>query len=146
MKAAKYLFALWAGVLIYALLSVIFGPEGFSAYFQLEKERSKQEANIENLKTINHKLEDIVNSLLYDKDTLAVYAREQGYASKQERFIRIVGLGTGQKYNTQAGSVIDTAEPQFLPDKTLRVIALYAGFTVFLCMLMFDILKILRER
>jgi cell division protein FtsB len=146
MKAAKYLFALWAGILIYAFLSVSFGPQGFSAYFQLEKERNKQEANIEDLKQINYKLDDIVNSLLYDEDTLAMYAREQGYASKHEKLIRIVGLGVSQKNNNQTGSVIVTAEPQFLPDKTLRVIALYASITVLFCMLMFDILRLLRER
>jgi len=93
MRAVKYLFALWTGILIYALFSVLFGAGGLSAYRQLQAELVRQEANIESLIMINSELENTVNSLLYDRDTLAVFAREQGYASRQERFIRIVGLG-----------------------------------------------------
>ena len=146
MKAAKYLFAIWAGVLIYTLLSVSFGAMGVSAQGQLEKEQKKQEENVAALKQINLELEDTVNSLLYDKDTLAVYAREQGFASEKERFIRIVGLGLSQKNKTQAGSVVFAAEPQYAPDQTIRIIAFCIGITVFICMAAFDFLKSFREK
>ena len=146
MKAVKYLFALWAGVLIYALLSFIFGARGISAYSQLQTEQSKQLVNIENLKLINHELEDTMNSLLYDKDTLAVFARDQGYASRQERFIRIVGLGGNQKIKFSTGEVVVAAEPQYIPDQTIRIIAFCTGITIFICMAFFDALRFLRER
>ncbi|MDR0496864.1 MAG: septum formation initiator family protein [Treponema sp.] len=145
MNAAKYLFALWAGVLIYASLSVIFGAMGFSAHRQLEKEQIKQEANMEELAIIGRDLENVMNSLLYDKDTLAVYAREHGYASRSERFIRIVGLGTNQKNRIYAGEVVVAAEPQFTPDRDIRVIALCAGITIIICMAFSDFLKSLKE-
>ena len=145
MKAVKYLFALWAGVLIYALLSVIFGAKGISAYRQLQHEQEKQEANIENLKFINRELEDTVNSLLYDKDTLTVFARQQGYASPHERFIRIVGLGGTQKLKNSAGELIAAAEPQYIPDRTLRIIAFCMAITVFICIAVFDFMRFLRE-
>ena len=146
MKSVKYLFALWAGVLIYALLSVFFGAKGLSAYRQLQNEQKKQEQNIENLKLINRELEDSVNSLLYDKDTLAVFAREQGYASKNERFIRIVGLGVSQKTRTFAGEIIFAADPQYIADRTLRIIAFCTAITIFICLAVFDFMKFLRER
>ena len=146
MKAPKYLFAVWAGVLIYTSLSVFFGAMGFSAHRQLEKEQKNQEANVESLKIINRKLEDVVNSLLYDKDTLAMYARELGYASERERFVRVVGLGITQKNRMSPGTVILVAEPQYTPDRTLRIIALCSGITIFICMAIFYILKFLRER
>jgi cell division protein FtsB len=146
MKAAKYLFAPWAGILIYTSLSVIFGAKGFSAYRQLEKEQGNQEINIENLKLINLELEEAMNSLLYDKDTLKIYAREQGYASERERFIRIVGLGMYQKPETSSGNVIATAEPQHAPDRNLRIIGFCVGITTLICLAMFDILKFLREK
>ena len=145
MKFVKYLFALWAGVLIYASLSFIFGDRGLSAYHQLHAEKNKQEANIENLRLIQAELEDAVNSLLYDTDTLAVLAREQGYASRQERFIRIVGLGTYQKTRTGAGEVVIAIEPQYIPDQTLKIIAFCMTITLLISMAVFDFMKILRE-
>jgi len=145
MKMTKYLFSLWAGVLIYASLFLLSGAKGFSAYQQLENEQKKQEANIESLKSINQELEDSMNSLLYDKDTLAVYAREQGYASSREKFMRIVGLGVNQKNKTNPGKVIAVAEPQYTPDRTIIMIAFCSGASIFLCMVVFDILKLFRD-
>jgi len=142
---AKYLFALWAGVLIYVSLFLLFGAKGFYAYRQLENEQKKQEANIEYLKSINQELEDTANSLLYDKDTLAVHAREQGYAASNEKFMRIVGLGVNQKNETLPGKVIDVAEPQYVQDKTIIMIAFCSGASIFLCMVVFDILKLFKD-
>ena len=146
MKVLKYLFAFWAGLVVYASLSIVFGAVGFSAFHQLEKEREKQEKHIENLKLINRELEETMNSFLYDRDTLAVYAREKGYASQSEQFIRIVGLGVNQKTRTSPGELVFAAIPLFTPDKTLRIIAFCVGMTVFFCFLVFDFLKYLRER
>jgi cell division protein FtsB len=145
MKMAKYLFSLWAGVLIYASLFLIFGAKGFSTHRQLENEQKKQEDNIENLKIMNQELEDTMNSLLYDEDTLAVYAREQGYASPREKFIRIVGLGVNQKNETSPGKVMIAAEPQYTSEKTIIMIAFCAGASILLCMAVFDILKLFRD-
>jgi cell division protein FtsB len=144
MKSAKYLFSLWAGVLIYASLFLLPGAKGYSAYRQLENEQKKQETNIEYLKSISQELDDTMNSLLYDKDTLAVYAREQGYASSKERFMRIVGLGVNQKNKTFPGRVIAAAEPQYTADMTIMMIAFCSGASIFLCMVVFDILKLFR--
>ena len=146
MKAAKYLFALWAGVLIYTSLSVLFGSAGLSAYRQLEMEQKKHEANIENLKQINTELENSMNSLLYDKDTMTMYARQQGYASSRERFIRVVGLGIGQKPSTAVGQVFAVSEPVHASDKALKITAFCAAIGVFLCIAVLDFLKFLRQR
>ena len=146
MKAVKYLFALWAGVLVYASLSFLFGSAGLSAYRQLEAEREKQEANIQNLKFINLELENTMNSLLYDKDTLAMYAREQGFAARQEQFIRIVGLGVNLKAIASLGQVIKVTEPDFAPDRSLRIIAFCSSIVLFFCIAALDFLKFLRQR
>ena len=145
MKAVKYLFALWAGISIYALLSITFGPKGLSAYHQLQNEQKAQEANIENLIQINRELENTVNSLLHDTDTLAVLAREQGYASPQERFIRIVGLVGYQRTRTFVGDLVVAAEPQYISDRTSTIISFCIGFAIFICMAVFDFMKILRD-
>lgn len=146
MKAVKYLFALWVGTLVYVSFSFFFGATGISAYRQLGQEQDKLEANLESLKRINRELDDTMNALRYDRDTLSVYAREQGYASPGERFIRIVGLGTNQKIKTSSGEALFAMPPQYTQSRTLSIIAFCAGLSVIICMAFFDILKFLRER
>jgi cell division protein FtsB len=142
----KYLFALWAGVLIYVTLSSTFGSKGVFAQHQLVREQERQEANIARLAEINRELENTMNSLLYDRDTLTVYAREQGYASSSERFIRVVGLGATPRIRTYPGNVVVLALPQYTPDQIIRIIALCTGIAILVCMVIFDILRFLKER
>ena len=145
MKAVKYLFALWTGFFVYTLLIMMFGPGGFFAYRQLQAEQAKIEANIQSLVLINHELEDSMSSLLFDRDTLALYAREQGYAQRHERFIRIVGLGLQNSARTSPGEAVLAAEPQFTDGRVLRIIAFSTVITILLCMALFDFLKHVRD-
>ena len=146
MRSAKYLFAVWVGVLIYVTLTVFFGAKGVYAQYQLEKEYKKQEENIANLGLMNRKLKDFVNFLISDEDTLLVYAREQGYASSEERFIRIVGLGINQQNITNPGIVFIAAEPQYTRNWLFGLISFCAGLTLLIPAAIFDFLKNLRER
>ena len=146
MSVAKYLFALWAGVLIYTVLAFSFGARGISAYRQLQGEQARQEVNIENLRFINRELENTMSALLHDADTLAVFARELGYGNAHERFIRIVGLGGYQQTRTNAGEVVFAAVPQHISNLTLRIIAFSTAIAILICMAAFDLMKILRER
>jgi cell division protein FtsB len=141
MRAFKYLIALWAAVAVYGVSSLLTGAIGLSAYRQLLADREKQWANMKNLRLINEELENIKNSLLYDTDTIAVYARDLGYGKKNERFIRIVGLGGMKNPNASAGQVIEAGTPEFIPDKTLKIAALCAGLVVFVLLVMFDIFR-----
>jgi len=145
MNVVKYVFALWAGVLIYTLLAFSFGSKGMSAYRQLQGEMARQEANIENLQLINRELENTMNTLLHDEDTLAVFARELGYATSHERFIRVVGLGGYQQTRTTSGEVVFAVSPQYIPNLILRIIAFFMGITILVCMIAFDFMKILRD-
>jgi cell division protein FtsB len=146
MRIEKYIFAVWAGVLIYVLLTVFLGAKGINAQNQLEMEYKKQDENIGTLGLINRKLKDFVNFLMSDEDTLLVYTREQGYASSQERYIRIVGLGVNQQTATNPGTVVVAAEPQYTPNWILVVISFCAGLTILFSAAIFDLLKYLRER
>jgi len=146
MKSTKYLFAVWVGVLIYVLLTVFLGARGIYAQAQLEKEYEKQGENIETLGLINHKLKDFVNSLMSEEDILRVYAREQGYASPQERFVRIVGLGTNQNNITNPGTVVVAAEPQHIPNWIFGIVSFCVGLTIVFCIALFDFLEYLRKK
>ena len=146
MGVTKYIFALWAGILIYTSLAVTFGAKGLSAQRQLEREQARQETNLVSLIRLNHELENTMNSLLYDSDTLTVLAREQGYASGSERFVRIVGLGAIQRARTYPGNVVAIARPQYTPEETIRTISVIIAIAIFVCMAIFDVLRFLKYK
>jgi cell division protein FtsB len=141
MRAFKYLIALWAAVAVYGVSSSLIGAIGLSAYRQLSADREKQWANMKNLRIINEELENTKNSLLYDTDTIAVHARDLGYGKKNERFIRIVGLGGVKNPHASAGQILRAGKPDVVPDKTLKIAALCGGLLVFVIFLIFDILR-----
>ncbi|AEF80540.1 septum formation initiator family protein [Leadbettera azotonutricia] len=146
MRAAKYLIALWVGVLIYALFSANSGPKGFRAYSQLEAELDKEKANVEELMVINHDLGNTKDALLYDRDTLAVYAREQGFARSDEKFIRIVGLGNTPKMTASPGRIVTAIPPEHTPDRFLRIFSFFAVLTLLICFGAYDFLNYLKSR
>ncbi|MDR1239667.1 MAG: septum formation initiator family protein [Treponema sp.] len=146
MSAFKYLIALWTAVAVYGLSSVLTGAVGLSAYQQLLADRDRQWANMKSLQLINEELENATNSLLYDRDAIAVYARELGYGRKDERYIRIVGLGGMKNPHTSAGHILRAGKPDFVSDRTLKIISLSAGLAVFALLLIFDMLRDRQER
>jgi cell division protein FtsB len=142
MRAFKYLIALWAAIAVYGVLSLLTGAVGFSAHRQLLADREEQWANMKKLRLTNEELENIKNSLLYDRDTLTVYARDLGYGKKDERFIRIVGLGGMKNPHTSAGRILRAGRPDFIPDRMLKIAALCAGLAIFALLLISDIVHV----
>jgi cell division protein FtsB len=145
MNALKYLIPLWVAIVVYAGLSLFSGAMGFSAYTELQTERDKQLANLETLKQLNQKLEGDVKALLSDSDTIAVYARELGYGSEDERFVRLVGLGQNRRRYQSAGQTVDAEEPGFVSGETIRLIALGSGLGTLGLVLMIQLLRFRRE-
>ncbi|GHV38140.1 hypothetical protein AGMMS49546_07930 [Spirochaetia bacterium] len=137
----KYLIALWTAVAVYALVSVFAGAMGLSAYEELRAEREKQQTNMETLGLINEELENSKNALLYDRDTIAVYARELGFGAKDEKFIRIVGLGGSRKPHTAPGRIVTAVKPVSMPDRIISIISICAGLAVFAGLLVSDVLN-----
>jgi cell division protein FtsB len=131
MSVCKYLAAFWTAAAVYTAASLSSGAMGFSAYKELAVERDRQSANLETLGLINEELENTKNSLLYDSDTLTVYARELGYGRENEQYVRIVGLNRANIPYTSPGEVIRTHRPDFIPDRTLKIIAFCSGLAVF---------------
>jgi cell division protein FtsB len=140
MRVFKYLMGLWTAVAVYALFSFVSGPRGLSAYNQLLAERDRQWANMRILGSLNEELEKSKNSLLYDQETLSVYARRLGYGRENERFVRIVGLGNSQNRYASAGQVYFAADSDFVSDKTIKIAALCAGLAVFAFLFMLELL------
>jgi cell division protein FtsB len=143
MRFLKYLLAVWITFALYTVSAFFLGPTGTYAYNQLVAERNKQKTNIETLRTINQELEGTLNSLKYDSDTIRIYARELGYGRRDERFVRIVGLGGAKKQRTTAGQITIPRTPRSIPDRILWFFAFCAGIGT---LLLISISEFMRER
>jgi cell division protein FtsB len=141
MRMMKYLIALWTAVAVYALASFFNGAIGLSAYEELSAERDRQRANMETLGLINETLENSKNALLYDRDTIAVHARELGFGARDEKFVRIVGLGGSRRPHTSPGQIVTAAKPASMSDRLISIISICAGLAVFAGILVADILN-----
>jgi cell division protein FtsB len=146
MRLSKYLLALWTAVAVYALMSLSAGSMGLPAYGELLAEREKQRQNIERLGLINAELENTKNALLYDRDTIAIYARELGFGEKNEKFARIVGFTGNRKHRSSPGDVVIAVKPVFMQNRIIRLISIFAGFAVFVAFLVSDILEYKTEK
>jgi cell division protein FtsB len=140
MRISKYLIGVWTAIAVYTIFSFFSGPKGLSAYNQLLFEREQQWANIKQLGIINEELEKERNNLLYDQDTLLVYARQLGYGYENERFIRIVGLGAVKNTPAVTGNAYIVKNPDYLSDKTIKIVALCVSLLVFAFLYMLEVI------
>jgi cell division protein FtsB len=142
MRAVKYLLALWIAVAVYAAVSLSAGAKGISAYNELLDEQKKQEANMETLERINGELENAQNALLYDRDTIRVYARDLGFGENNEKFVRIVGLGMKGKTPILPGEIVVAEAPRIMKNTTIQLIAIFAALAVFIAFFVSDVLDL----
>jgi cell division protein FtsB len=141
MRVVKYFLALWAAVAVYSGFSFYAGLKGISAYRELAAEREKQELNMKTLERINQDLENTKNALLYDRDTIRVYARGLGFGEQDEKFVRIVGLGQARNSPLSPGEVRIAEEGQAMKQRTILLISIFAALAVFIPFLISDILE-----
>lgn len=146
MKLVKYLVPLWSGILIYALLSIFFGAKGLSAYSQLEAEKTKELINIDILKEINWELSGARDILSNNRDNFYVPARELGFASPGEQFIRIIGLGGPPKTINSPGKVVTPLTPDYISNRNLQIFSVFMTFTILISMGAYDFLRFMKER
>jgi cell division protein FtsB len=142
MRAVKYLLALWIAVAVYSTVSLFAGAKGISAYNDLLGEQNKQEANMETLERINGDLENTQNALLYDRDTIRVYARDLGFGGHDEKFVRIVGLGMKGKAPVLPGEIVMAEAPRFMKNTIIQLIAIFAALAVFIAFFVSDVLDL----
>jgi cell division protein FtsB len=143
MKRIKYLMPLWVGIAIYSVAVVIAGQTGLHAYEELLRDMERQKENLDKLYAVNTELTGIRDALQYDGDTIAVYARELGFGSEDERFIRINGLSAIHPPRLIEGELVESTEGVYVADKTLRVIAVCVAGALLLFFIFIDLLKAL---
>ena len=146
MRFIKYLIPVWVGVTIYAALAICFGPKGLSAYNQMESEKQKEIMNIDTLININRDLSNTKNIIFEDKNNLYAHAKELGFAAPGERFIRIVGLGSGEKQLSSPGHIVYPAAPEYISESVMQFLAFFFTVTMLIAVCVYDFLGHLREK
>ncbi|MDR1149338.1 MAG: septum formation initiator family protein [Spirochaetaceae bacterium] len=145
MPALKYLAALWIALLFYAVSSLLIGAMGLFAYEQLNVEKEKLFDNLHRLQILNEEFTGIQNALVNDNDTIYLHARELGYGDSGEHFIRIVGLPGKNKNRVSAGELLIPAAPEYVDDKTLRIISIAIALSMILCIGIVDLLRLVKN-
>ena len=112
-----------------------------AAYNYLLAEREQQWKNIQSLGLLNEDLERTRNNLIYDQDTLLIHARQMGYGQRDERFVRIVGLGSIKTAPATAGNVYIVQAPGYISDRIIKIIALCIGLFVFFFLFTLEIIE-----
>ncbi|MCL1815494.1 MAG: septum formation initiator family protein [Treponema sp.] len=130
MKFGKYLLIPWLILAVHTILSVYNGTSGVVPYRELMNERQRILENLEKLQNINRELEGTMDALLYDPEAIRIRARELGYGTSGERFIRIVGLSGGRPAELRPGTIRTAIQP-LLSGKSYRVISLCVGLLFF---------------
>ncbi|MBR5401533.1 MAG: septum formation initiator family protein [Treponema sp.] len=141
MKRAKYLTVLFAGTLVYVVLSLCFGQNSLRCYSQMEEQKrivSKQKAEIQ---SINTELTLELSALKNDKAVIAAYARKMDYVSDDEKLVKITGLKPYQNALYDTGTVVRHQEPEFVSEKICKMAGITAALLVLLFMIIYDFKK-----
>ena len=138
MSIFKYLIGIWTAIVVYTLFAFLAGPKGLFAYNFLLSEKERQMDNIRELGILNEDLERVKNNLIFDQDTLLVQARQMGYASEDERFIRIVGLSNVLSAPAETGIVYSAHIPEYFSEQNIKIAAISIGFLLFAFLFMLE--------
>ena len=80
------------------------------------------------------------NNLMQDSDSLSVYTRQLGYGREYEKFIRIKGLSVAAHTDMNAGQVLYAVNPEYIPDRVIKFIAVCFGIVVLFFFIIRDFL------
>jgi cell division protein FtsB len=130
MRFVQYMLVPWTAVVVYTFFSFFLGQNGLYARKHLEAERQRL---IENEKTLEQTQQDFLKTrenLINDGDMLSVYARQLGYGTEDEQFIRIKGLSVAIQPPMPAGQVMYAVKAEFISDTVIKVISVCFGLAV----------------
>lgn len=124
MRRLKVIFPVFAGIFVYSVFSIFFGPKGVWCYVQLSEERDRLAAHLEDLYSVNIDLDSHVKNLTADPDTITVYAHELGFVAEEEKLIKLAGFSGGIDRKLSAGFPITVRRPEALPEWICKLFGL----------------------
>ena len=139
MKTGKYLPALLAGTLAYALLSFFWGQNGVWAQKQLEAQKKVISARTQEIQNINDDLNLEKTAIRDDYDVIAAYARKLDYVYPGEKLVKIKGLGAAKSFMYETGSVLKSAPVAFVSEWFCKGAGLAVGLLLGAAIFLFDV-------
>jgi len=137
----RYLFVPWTIVAVYSILSFAAGQNGVLARLHVESEYQRLEENRQSLAAAQRNSLRAKETLLTDDDALSVHARRLGFGSRDESFVRVVGVGVTASSGIAApsGQVLHAIDPDFLENHAVLTISMILGALVLLFFLINDL-------
>jgi len=130
MRFVQLMLVAWTAVVVYTFFSFFLGQNGLYARKHLEAERQRL---MENQKALEQTRQDFLKTkenLISDRDMMAVYARQLGYGTENEQFIRIKGLSVAINPPMPAGQVQYAVKADFVSDTMIKVISICFALAV----------------
>lgn len=139
MKTAKYLPALLAGTLAYALLSIFWGQNGVWARRQLEEQKKVISAHTQEIQKINDELNLEKTAIRDDADVIAAYARKLDYVFDNEKLVKIKGLSVSEPLMYDTGSVLKSSPVAYVSEWFCKGAGLAVGLLLAFAIFLFDL-------
>lgn len=152
----KLLGAVWVGVCIYTLLSLLIGDHGKIAYDKLDGEYLRLMDNFTTIQSINRELDNMGSRLgakedgvpydiPADPETIRVKAWEIGYGQSGDHLIRTVDKATTDNVAPEAGEVATAFYPKGVSDYLMKATAYFFGIVVLIAFCFQDILDFIED-
>ena len=125
----------YIGLVVYCLLSLLWGPMGFRAYSELEDNVGRMRENLASLEALHEEARARLESVQSDPDTLALEARSLGYVKEGEVVVR-VGFPEGEPSHENLGTLIPCVAPSGKKDAEIKSISIVAALCAFFLSLM----------
>lgn len=139
MKTAKYLPALLAGTLAYALLSILWGQNGVWAQRQLEEQKIAISARAHEIQKINDELNLEKTAIRDDADVIAAYARKLDYVFPGEKLVKINGLAVSEPLLYDTGTVLKSVPVAYVSEWFCKGSGLAVGLLLAFAIFLFDL-------
>ena len=138
MIRTKVLLAVFFGTLLYVVMSVIGGPNGFWAMKQLEEQKNTISIHTAEIAKTNDMLSLEYMALKQDMDVVAAYARRLGYVGKGEKLVKISGLATYYEPIYDTGFVLKLNPILSVPENICKICGFIIGLLSFVLMIFND--------
>ncbi len=139
MKCFRFLFAVFFGTLVYVLISVPMGNNGFFAEKKLKEQKQIISAHTASIENINSELSLEKNALEHDLDVIAAYAKKLGYVSENEKLIKVSGLPSRETHVFNPGTAEYHRETSMISEGFCKIAALIVMVLVYMILLIMDI-------
>ena len=137
----RLLTALCMGVFVYVFSAILGGQDGIWASSQLQEQKTLISAHTAQIQKLNDELTAASDSLRYDSDVIASYAKKMGYVHEGEVLVKISGLSQVQEPIYDTGTIMKFQPVMFIPEWVCKLTGILVALLVAAVLLLNDYRK-----